>query len=60
MFFNFGKNRSSGGAVVTHFPEVLRSAYLSRILGDEIAQKFIYKVYIIKSKNDAIWVHIGQ
>ena len=26
----------------------------------EISQKFIYKIYIIRNDNDAIWVHIAQ
>ena len=33
---------------------------LARFLADEIAQKFIYKIYIIRNNNDGIWAHVAQ
>ena len=55
----FGCETFPSGAVVTLFPEFL--VYASPgFLMDEIAQKFIHKIYIIRNKNEPFWVHIDQ
>ena len=47
---------STGGAEVTLFPEFSGQVDLV----DEIAQKFMYKIYTIRNNNDSIWLHITQ
>ena len=55
----FGENRSTGVAVVLIFPEIFGIRW-SWFLMNEIGQKFIYKIYIIRNNDDAIWVHEAQ
>ena len=41
------------------FSEIFRIRR-SRCLEDEIARNFIYKIYIIRNNNDAIWEHVSS
>ena len=55
----FDENLSTGGTVISLFSEIF-GVCRSQFLVDEIAQKFLWKIYIIRNNNDAIWVHIVQ
>ena len=51
-----GENYSTGGAIVTLFPKFWDK--LIFVFSDEIAQKFICIIYIIRNNNGTIWVQI--